>query len=206
MPLDQGRSRAEQAADTRRALLDAARRLFVERGYFATGTEDIVTAAGVGTRGALYHHFADKEALFVAVLHEVERDLGAAVAERVRAGDPLELLTSSLEAFLDVAAERGDVQRILLIDGPAVLGWDAWRSIEADYGLEAIEATLRAAVDAGVVAHQPLRPLAHLLLALVDEAALYIANSAAPRAARAEVGASIERLLSGLRTDRRTRA
>src|SRR5690242_9122087 len=107
MPTGQSRpahSRAEQAAATRRALLDAARELFVQRGYFATGTEDIVAAADVGTRGALYHHFADKQALFVAVLHEVEGDLGAALADRVSGTDPLDRLGSSLAAFLDVAA------------------------------------------------------------------------------------------------------
>ena len=198
-------SRADQASQTRAALLDAARQLFVERGYFATGTEDIVSRAGVGTRGALYHHFADKEALFTAVLHEVQASLGSAIAARIKPGDALETLTSSLRGFLDCAAERADVQRILLVDGPAVLGWEAWRSMEAEYGLDAIESMLQQAVDEGIVDHQPLRPLAHMLLALVDEAALFIANAADPGVARGEVGTTIERLLGGLRTKRRKR-
>jgi len=197
--MSSGQRRTERAAATRRAILDAARRLFVERGYFHTGTEDIVAAAAVGTRGALYHHFADKEALFLAVVHDVQASLGEAIATRASGSDPLERLASTMGAFLDFAGERGDVQQILLIDGPAVLGWDAWRSMEADYGLDAIETMLRDAVDAGVVEDQPLRPLAHLILALVDEAALYIANALEPSAARVEVGASIDRLLAGLR-------
>lgn len=193
-------ARAERAARTRRALLDAARRLFVEHGYVEAGTEDIVEAAAVGTRGALYHHFEDKQALFVAVLHEVQTSLGAAVAERVEGDDPLARLASGLQAFLDIASERRDVQRILLVDGPSVLGWERWRSLEAAYGLGAIEAQLDEAVRAGVIAEQPLRPLAHMILALVDEAALYIANSDDPDGARDEVGYSIEGLLDGLRS------
>lgn len=192
--------RVEQAAQTRQALIDAARRLFAERGYFHTRAEDIVAAADVGTRGALYHHFADKEALFLAVLHEVQASLGAAVAQRSGGADPLEQLGSTMGAFLDIASERGDVQQILLIDGPAVLGWETWRSVEAEYGLDAIEKMLGAAVDANVIEEQPLRPLAHMILALLDEAALYIGNAPDPTAARAELARSIDRLLGGLRT------
>lgn len=197
--------RAEKGAQTRRAFIDAARALFVDHGYFATSTEDIIAEADAGGRGALYHHFADKQALFLSVLHEVQADLATAIAAQVEEGDALHTLASSLEAFLDCAAERADVQRILLIDGPAVLGWEAWRSMEADYGLDFLEQTLQAAVGAGIIDDQPLRPLAHMLLALVDEAALYIANAADTAHARTEVGASIDRLLSGLRKQRRRR-
>lgn len=193
-------ARAEQATRTRRAFLDSARALFVENGYHATTTDAIIAHANSGGRGALYHHFADKQALFVAVLHEVQVDLGDAVAERIEHGDALQTLASSLEAFLDCTAERADVQRVLLIDGPAVLGWERWRTMEADYGSDALQQALRAAVESGIIDDQPLDPLAHMLLALVDEAALYIANSPDPVLARAEVGATINRLLTGLRT------
>lgn len=171
----------------------------MEKGYFETGTEEIVMAAAVGTRGALYHHFADKRALFLAVIREVQDAIGTAVAARIAGGDPLDRLTSGLSAFLDLAAQRGEVQRILLIEGPVVLGWEVWRSLEAEYGLNSLEAMLRAGVDARVVHEQPLRPLAHLLLALVDEAALYIANFPDQEEARVEMGNAIERLLVGLR-------
>lgn len=192
-------SRAQQARETRRAILDAARHLFAHHGFFATGTTEIVTAAGVGTRGALYHHFPDKEALFREVLREVQSEMAATIAERIDGGDALEVLASSLSGFLDAAAENPAVQRILLVDGPLVLGWDGWRQSEAEYGIDGIEAMLQAAVDTGIIDPQPLRALAHMLLAAVDEAALYIANSAEPARASTEVGASIQRLLAGLR-------
>ena len=114
---------AERAEATRAALVSAARRLFVERGYHDTSTEEIVALAGVGTRGALYHHFADKRTLFVAVFEAVEQDLVAAAGGSL-ADDlpPLELLRAGLIGFLD-ASLTPEVQRVLLIDGPAVLGW-----------------------------------------------------------------------------------
>jgi AcrR family transcriptional regulator len=199
-------SRAQQARDTRRAILDAARHLFAHQGFFATGTTEIVSAARVGTRGALYHHFPDKEALFREVLQEVQSEMAATIAERIDGGDALEILASSLRGFLDAAAENPAVQRILLVDGPLVLGWDVWRQSEAEYGIDGIEAMLQAAVDTGIIDPQPLRALAHMLLAAIDEAALYIANSAEPARASTEVGASIQRLLAGLRAPSRPEA
>ena len=189
---------AERAESTRNALVTAARQLFVERGYHATSTEDIVGLADVGTRGALYHHFADKRALFVAVFEAVEEDLVAAAATAIT-GDapPLETLRQGLLGFLD-ASLNPEVQRILLIDGPAVLGWRDWRAIEARYGLGGIRAMLELAVADGSLPDQPLEVLAHLLLATADEAALYIANAEDPTAARNDAVASMDRLLSGL--------
>ena len=192
-------SRAERSESTRAALVDAARQLFVAKGYFATGTEEIVAEAGVGTRGALYHHFADKQALFRAVFDQVEMDLAAATVVDER-DDPLEVLTAALQQFLDASAENADVQQVLLIDGPAVLGWDEWRGLEAEYGLGAITAMLDAAVAQGVVAKQPTASLAHMLLAAVDEAALYIANADDRRRARNESRRALANLLRGLRT------
>ena len=135
--------------------------------------------AGVGTRGALYHHFADKRALFVAVFEAVEEDLVAAAGATSSRHAPLEMLRNGLLGFLD-ASLTPEVQRILLIDGPAVLGWQEWRAIEARYGLGGIQAMLELAVADGSLATQPLEVLAHLLLATADEAALYIANAEDP--------------------------
>jgi AcrR family transcriptional regulator len=190
---------AARAEATREALLQAARALFVARGYHATGTEEIVAAAAVGTRGALYHHFADKKALFRAVFERVEEDLLAAAAERPRGSGALETLRTGLLAFLD-ASLTPEVQRVLLIDGPAVLGWQEWRALEERYGLGAIRALLEAAVAEGVLPAQPLAALAHVLLAAVDEAALFIANAEDPLAARAEAVAVVGALLDGLLT------
>jgi AcrR family transcriptional regulator len=184
---------------TKAALMAAARKLFVTKGYFATGTEEIVAEADVGTRGALYHHFADKEDLFRAVFHQVQADLAAATIVNKR-DDALDLLTAALQQFLDASADNADVQQILLIDGPAVLGWDQWRSLEAEYGLGVITAMLDAAVAQKVIPRQPTVPLAHMLLAAVDEAALYIANAPDRRQAHRQARQSLTRLLRGLRT------
>jgi AcrR family transcriptional regulator len=208
MPAGQGRSRAAQrpasaavadrAESTRNALVAAARRLFVERGYHATSTEQIVALAGVGTRGALYHHFADKRALFVAVFEAVEQDLVAAAGAAIQEAPPLEMLRNGLIGFLD-ASLTPEVQRILLIDGPAVLGWQEWRAIEARYGLGGIRGMLELAVADGSLPRQPLEVLAHLLLATTDEAALFIANANDPAAARDQAVGALDRLLSGIK-------
>jgi len=193
----QGRS----AERTRTALVDAARTLFVAKSYFATGTEEIVAEANVGTRGALYHHFADKQDLFLAVFHQVQADLAAATSPPER-GDALDLLTGALQQFLDASADNADVQQVLLVDGPAVLGWDQWRRLETDYGLGAITAMLDAAVSERAIPEQPTAPLAHMLFAAVDEAALYIANADDRCQARNETRRALGRLLDGLRSDK----
>ena len=156
-------------------MLATARRLFGEQGYFSTGTNEIVEAAGVGTRGVLYHHFADKEALFRAVFEDVETDLGAKAAGAVTGETSFERLGQALHAFLDASLDP-EVRRIILIDGPAVLGWDVWRAIEAQHGLGAIEYMLNEGARDGSVRVVDADTMAHLLLSVVDEAALFIAH------------------------------
>jgi len=185
---------------TRQALVTAARELFVTQGYFATGTEEIVARAGVGTRGALYHHFADKQALFRAVFEAVEEDLLARAAPAAVPTDVWDALVAGLEGFLTAALEP-EVQRIILVDGPAVLGWSEWRELEARYGIGVIEAALVVAMDEGTIARQSPRELAHLILAVLDEAALLVAHSDDPVAARANAGAALRQLLDGLRAN-----
>jgi AcrR family transcriptional regulator len=194
---------AERAEATREALIAAARRLFVEKGYFATGTEEIVTAAGAGTRGALYHHFADKRALFLAVFERVEEDLIAAAGQVGTTGDALTRLRTGLLGFLD-ASLTPEVQRIMLIDGPAVLGWQEWRATEERYGLGAIRALMELAITEGTLPAQPLDALAHVLLAAIDEAALFIASADDPPAARDQAVAAVDRLLAGLKATSQT--
>jgi len=190
--------RRAQADETRKRVIDTARRLFSENGYFATGTTEIVEAAGVGTRGALYHHFENKEALFLTVLEAVEADLGARVAVTLTGASWYERLLQALSGFLDAAVEEPDVRRILLIDGPAVLGWDRWREIETRHGLGAIRHMLDEGVKEGSLRVADTDAMAHLLLSLVDEAALFIAHAANPKRARRGAGASVTALLTGL--------
>jgi AcrR family transcriptional regulator len=193
------RTQGERSAATRAALVDAARELFTKRGFAGVGTEAIVRAAGV-TRGALYHQFADKVELFAAVYESVEERLGQRVDDRISAAgetDPLAMMRLGSEVWLDACAEP-EVQRIALIDGPAVLGWERWREIGLRYGLGLLEAILTHAMNTGRIPSQPVSPLAHVLIGALDEAALYIARADDPAQARAEMGAVIDELLVGL--------
>ena len=196
------RSQAERSEATRGALIEAARPLFAERGYAGVGTEEIVRAAGV-TRGALYHHFDGKRELFEAVYERVEAELAQRIAAgALKAGveSPLEAMRSGAEMMLQACTEP-EVQRIALIDGPSVLGWDRWREIAAEHGLGLIEGSLQAAIDAGAIAPQPVRPLAHVLMGALDEAAMLVARAEDPERTRAEVGRTVDTLLGALGLD-----
>lgn len=194
------RTQADRTAATRRALIAAARLLFATEGYAAVGTERIVHDAGV-TRGALYHQFRGGKAdLFAAVLEEVEVDLTDRLAgsmQGVSSDDAVEVLVAGVDAWLGATADP-EVQRIVLIDGPAVLGWERWREIGMRHGFGLVTAVLTMAVDAGTVAAQPVEPLAHLLIGALDEAALYVARAPDPAAARQEMGAVTHRLVRAL--------
>ena len=187
----------ERSDATRGALTEAATKLFGERGFNDTPTEEIVRAAGV-TRGALYHHFTDKEDLFRAVFEGIEAQLVKRAAEAVDRSDNLKAgLLAGCNEFLDACLEP-EVQRIALIDGPAVLGWDEWRRIDERYALGLITIGIEAAIGEGVIDPQPARPLAQMLLGALTEGAMLIARSKDVTTTRAEVGAIVERLLAGL--------
>ena len=191
--------KTEQSLQTRAALIAAARELFAQRGYAHAGTEEIVPAAGV-TRGALYHHFEGKRELFEAVYEELERELVEEVAKaaELETSNPLEVLRIGARAFLD-ASEDPAVQRIALIDAPAVLGWARWREIGMRYGLGVVQTVLQAALDAGLIEDQPVEPLAHMLLGAIDEGAMLVARADDGGKTREAVGASVDRFLNALR-------
>ena len=195
------RTQAERSAATRGALVRAARELFARDGYAATGREAIVERAGV-TRGALYHHFADKEALFRAVFEQLESEVmatSAAAAVAVSPDDPLGQLRAGSLAYLDVALDPA-VQRICLLDAPAVLSPAEREEVMEAYAVGLVREVLQAAMDTGALRSQPLEPLTHLLLAALHEAALYVARAGDQAAARAEVGVTVANLLDGLRS------
>jgi AcrR family transcriptional regulator len=195
----EGGTKAAQAEATRTALIETARRLFAERGYAAVGTEEIVRSAGV-TRGALYHHFAGKRELFQAVYEDVERQLVERIAASAisSSADPLQALHAGAQAFLD-ACEDPAVQRIALVDAPSVLGWEAWREIGLRYGFGLVQATVQAAMDAGLIDQQPVEALSHLLLGAIDEGAMLIARADDGGTTRQQVGSSVTRFLDALR-------
>lgn len=181
------RSNEERSDAMRAALLGAGRKLFLAKGYAATGTPEIVAAAGV-TRGALYHHFADKAALFAAVV-EAE---SAAVAVAIETDDglaPLQALQRGSEVFLAAMQDAGRV-RLLLVDGPAVLGRGAMDAIDARHGGRTLREGLAAALPPGA----PVAHLAALASAAHDRAAMMIAAGADA----AEVTAALRHLMQGI--------
>lgn len=196
--------RRERGDQTRRGLIDAGRVLFVEQGYFHTSIGDLVARSGVGTRGAFYHHFKDKAELFRAVFEEVERDLTLrSLASPPRGTDPWERLCAGLHGFLHAALEP-EVQRVMLLDGPVVLGWKTLRGIQEQSSIALINETVRDAVAKGAIDDQPVVELTHMLVAALDEAALLVAHSDDPAMARERAAGILDRmLLSFAGTDRK---
>ncbi len=190
------RTQAERRATTRRALLDAARSVFAERGYHGAAAEEIVRRAGL-TRGALYHHFEDKKDLFRAVVDEIEGEIDEEIeeAERARSGLP-EAVMAGYRAFLDAVLDP-EMRRTFFLDGPSVLGWE-WREIDARHAVGKIEEGLESLIEEGFVKPQPVRPLARLINGALLEAAFFVAASEDLEAARDEVWGAMERLLGGL--------
>lgn len=201
------RTQADRTAATRSALIAAGREQFAEHGFAGVGTEAITAAAQV-SRGALYHHFGDKTELFAAVLDVVESEVTQDIAEKALAGEDtgfVAVMTRALDAWLD-ACEAPEVQRILLLDGPSVLGWARWRELCQPYVLTLVEGLLDQAVADEEIDAIPTRPLAHGLVALADEAAMYVATAEDKAVAREETVAVVVRLLEGLAPLRRTRS
>jgi AcrR family transcriptional regulator len=197
------RTQGQRSATTRAALIEAARPLFAASGFNAVGTEAIVRAAGV-TRGAMYHQFADKTELFAAVFEAVEAELTHRIDAAVSASgesDPIALMRLGAAAWLDACAEV-EIQRIVLIEAPSVLGWERWRQISLGYGMGLVQSLVEYAISAGRVPAQPAAPLSHVLIGALDEAALYVAQADDPAQARREVGAVLDRLVESLATGR----
>ena len=193
------RTQEERTASTRAALIGAARELWAKEGYAAVGTPAIASAAGV-TRGAMYHQFADKAALFRHVADVVEGDVTQRIATTVAssgATDPASALHAAVDAWLD-ACETAEVRQLLLLDAPVVLGWEGFRDIMLTHGLGLTEALLQAAMDAGQLPAQPARTLAHVLIGALDEAAMVVATSDDHDAAREELRGVLHELLDGL--------
>jgi AcrR family transcriptional regulator len=192
------RTQAQRREETRAALIAAGRDLFGREGYEAVSSERIVAAAGV-TRGALYHHFDGKRGLFAAVFEQVEEEVVRAVdLVDLQGLAPLDALLAATDRFLDLSLD-GALQRITLLDGPAVLGWEAWHEVEARYGLALVRAGLTAAIEAGEIRPLPVEELSLMLLGAFMEAALQLARAADQDAARQRAGEAMRALVAGLR-------
>jgi len=193
------RTQEERSAATRVALIAAARRLWGLRGYADVGTPEIAAAAGV-TRGAMYHQFTDKAALFREVVEAVEQDVMARMATVVAesgATTPAAAIRAAVDAWLEVSGDP-EVRQLILLDAPSVLGWAAFRDVAQRYSLGMTEQLLTEAIRAGQLARQPVRPLAHVLIGALDEAAMVIATAEDPKRARRETGQVLHRLIDAM--------
>jgi AcrR family transcriptional regulator len=195
------RTQEQRSAATQHALQTAARRLWGARGYAAVGTPEIAEAAGV-TRGAMYHQYTDKTALFVAVIETVE----AEVMERLQAivvaaqpSTPAEALRIAADAWLDIASEP-DIRQMVLLDAPNVLGWNRFREISQRYAYGMTEQLLTAAIEAGELSRLPVRTLATVMIGALDEAAMCLAGADDPAQEKDGVRAVVHALIDGLLT------
>lgn len=200
----EGRGRGKAAGapsrghTTRARILRSAGDLFASRGYEATSIEAVLEKSGV-SRGALYHHFQDKEELFVAVLEDLEARIADATVKASRGiADPVGALLAGCNAWLDISRDP-DIRQIVMIDAPAVVGWQKWREIDARFGFGLLKGSLRAAAEAGRLSPALVEPLAHILLAAVLEIALLMARAddapGSVRQAKAALRELIEKLL-----------
>jgi AcrR family transcriptional regulator len=191
-------SQAERRAATTAAILAAARALFAERGFEGASIDDIALAAGVA-KGAVYHHYPSKEAIFLEVLDAVHRDVAAAEPPAGLAGvsDPVELIGAAVLHYLTQVSEPA-TRRILLIDGPVVIGWARWREIDDRYFGAGARVGLRAVLGPDA-SEAEVDAATHLAMGAVMEAALVCATAADPAATARELVDAMKRMLAGLR-------
>lgn len=187
------RTQADRRTATRAALIAAGRELFAAKGFAGAGREEIVERAGV-TRGAMYHHFASKEALFRAVYEACEEDVLTHLMHAASpAQDPKEMLRLGSLAYLDVAASE-EVRRICLLDAPSVLDPEDRRELAERFGLGVIREALRECMDAGLIRERPVDVLAHIYLAMLLESATLVAEGRD----KAEVASVLEEMIDAL--------
>jgi AcrR family transcriptional regulator len=189
--------KALQAEETRYRLIQIAADLFATKGFEQTSVDEVLARAGV-SKGALYHHFANKEALFDAVCRAAEAKVMEKVAKAAAdASDPLGKLRAGCQKWLDLTMDRR-VRQIALIDGPAVLGWQRWREIDEEFSFGLTKHVLQAAIDAGQIREQNVDLLAHMALGMMGEAAMVIARAKDVKKARAEAGEAVDRLIDAM--------
>ena len=191
-------TQADRRAATQAAILKAARKLFGADGFAATTMDNIAAAARVA-KGAVYHHFKTKEAVFEAVFDQTSHELVAEVDRVARTEtDALAAMAAGTQAYF-AACGKGAMEQIILRDGPAVLGWERWRAIDGEHFGGKIPRGLNAAMDAGLIARQPIEPLARLLLGAVTEAAVACAASDDIKKTGADYSRAFRSLLDALR-------
>ena len=189
-------TQAERTDATRGKLLAVARKLFATKGYAATSLDALVRRAGV-TKGAFYHHFPDKQAIFRAVFEAVEDDLVAAALAGSNGTDALTRFRTGCHAFLAASVDPA-VQRIVMMDGPAVLGWATWREIDWRHFLALVDEGLAQAMLEHGAKRRPTKTLAHLVFGALCESAMVVARSPKPKEALRQVQEELDVLLGGI--------
>ena len=189
--------RAAQGRATRGQLIEVATSLFADRGYEGTSIEAVLAAAGV-SRGALYHHFAGKEALFKAVLEALSERVTAKVTEAIRdCTDPVDAMHTGALAWIDLAGDPV-IQRVMLVDAVSVLGWEQWQAMDEGRTVGATRAMLQAVSDSGRLPQELVAPFSYMIVAALDEAAMVVARAPDSGAAVAEGRRAVEELLNRL--------
>jgi AcrR family transcriptional regulator len=190
------RTQAERTEATTAALVAAARELFARDGYEPTSLDAVSARAGV-TKGAVYHHFEGKRQLFEAVFsREIERMTVPLAAAYSRKKDPWDAFKAASRAFLDECLDPG-LQRIVLLDAPAAIGWEGIRQLEAPL-LELMELAISRAVDAGRITSRPPGPLAHFLFGATCEVAMIVVRADDQKTAHRQAVAEMGRVLDSL--------
>lgn len=190
----------EEANETIVKLVEVAMKHFTEHGYVESSMEEIVAEANL-TRGALYHHFGSKKGLFQAVLESVQTEIGERVeAEAAQSDDAWEQLILGCRAFVAAAVEPR-IRRILLIDGPAVLGWEAWRKMDEENSMRHLREQLQLMQRQGYLKPVPLNAMAHFLSGALNESALWIAQSPADSQSLEETMSVISHFLKGFNNE-----
>ena len=189
--------RSEKAEATRARLVEVAGELFGERGYDETPIEEVLERTGV-SKGALYHHFSSKEALFEAVYRTGEQMCMEEIAKAaLKETEPLAMLRAGCQMWLDMVMDP-HIHQIALIDGPAVLGWRRWREIDEEYAFGLTKHAMQQAADAGAIRSENVDMTAHLALAMLGEAAMLIAQADDKKTARKEAGDAVDRMIAAL--------
>jgi AcrR family transcriptional regulator len=192
-------TQAERTEATRGRLISTARRLFAEKGFAATSTEEILSEAAV-SRGALYHHFPSKTDLFQAAFEQVEDEVtGQVLQAATKDGetDPMRILQVGFGAFLDQCLNP-EVQRIVMLDGPTVLGWDLWHELDERYAFGTLRTVLTVAADTGRIEESAIEPLSHLLLGAIMQAGMVVARSDDPLTAKRAMTDTFAGIVSAL--------
>jgi len=191
-------SKIETGKETAAQLVAVARKFFSTRGYSNTTLEDVAREAGV-TRGALYHHFGGKKGLFLAVFNDVQTEIANRLHKVDKCGFPIwDRFVSCTRVFFEACLDS-ELQQVVLIDAPAVLGWDIWRRIDEEKTLGILRSHLKELIDQGIIKPLPIEPLTHAISGANNETLLWVAESEDPRKAFEEAWFTINQFLRSLR-------